>query len=349
MPDRCLPVFRGAFLLYDGAAMVLPGVAVMKAAVVKAAGKTPVYTEFEEPVAADGEIVVDVAAAPLSHVTRARASGAHYSAASDFPFVVGLDGVGRRRDGRRVYFLLPRAPFGSMAQRTVVQQSLCVALPDGIDDVTAAAIAIPAMSSWAALRLRARLAAGEVVLINGATGTSGRLAVRIAKHLGARKVIATGRNADVLSSLGARGADVVISLNQDAAALDDAFARQFGGDGVDVILDYLWGPSAECLLAAATKAGKTARPMRFVQIGSASAPAIALHYSALRSKPLELMGSGLGSLPVALMLKSIEEVLAAAVAHRFEIAASAVPLAQVEGRWANESAATRTVFVTAPD
>lgn len=316
----------------------------MKAAVVEAEGRAPVYTDFREPVAADGEVVVDVAAAPLSQVTRARASGVHYSSSAVFPFVVGLDGVGRRQDGRRVYFLQPRTPFGSMAERTVVQETLCVPLPGMIDAVTAAAIAIPAMSSWAALKLRAKLAAGETVLINGATGTSGRLAVQIAKHLGAGKVIATGRNRDVLDTLAALGADAVIPLDQNGSALEDAFARQFRDDGVDVILDYLWGSSAERLLAAATKAGQALRPVRFVQIGSASAPTITLHYPVLRSQPLEIMGSGLGSVPIALMLKSIEEVLEAAVAHRFAIATAAVPLGQIEDYWSADSATVRTVF-----
>ncbi|HTZ02326.1 MAG TPA: zinc-binding alcohol dehydrogenase family protein, partial [Xanthobacteraceae bacterium] len=158
----------------------------MKAAIVKKAGEPPVYAEFEEPQAADGEALIEVAAAPLTHVTKARASGTHYSATAAYPFVAGLDGVGRRPDGRRVYFIMPRAPFGSMAARTAVDASHCVPLPDAVDDVTAAAIAIPAMSSWAALQERAKFKPGETVLVNGATGTSGRLAVRVARHLGAR-------------------------------------------------------------------------------------------------------------------------------------------------------------------
>lgn len=318
----------------------------MKAAVVESAGTAPVYTDFTEPLAADGEVLIDVTAASLSRVTRARASGVHYSSTAAFPFVVGLDGAGRRQDGTRVYFLLPRTPFGSMAQRTVVRQSFCVPLPHAMDEVTAAAIAIPAMSSWAALQVRAKLSQGEVVLVNGATGISGRLAVQIARHLGAGKVIATGRNRDVLDTLGSLGADAVIPLMQDDAALDDAFGREFGGDGVDVVLDYLWGPSAELLLAAAAKSGKGDRPCRFVQIGSASAPTITLHYAALRSHPLEMMGCGIGSLPFDRMLTSIDAVFQATAAHGFTIATKAVPLAKIESQWPIESAAERTVFIT---
>jgi NADPH:quinone reductase-like Zn-dependent oxidoreductase len=317
----------------------------MKAAVVTDAGKLPVYAEFAEPAAAAGEVVVEVTAAPLSQVTRARASGAHYSSSAVFPFVAGFDGVGRR--GReRVYFLLPRAPFGSMAQRTVMPARSCVRLPDGIDDVTAAAIAIPGMSSWAALTTCARLVAGETVFVNGATGISGRLAVQIAKHLGARKIIATGRNRAVLDALAELGADAVISLTGDERALDAAFARCCRDNTIDVVLDYLWGASAERLLTAIAKSPHNGRPTRFVQIGSASAPDITLRYSVLRSYPLLMMGCGLGSLSVELMLQNIGEVLQAAVAHGFNVPTKTVPLAAVEAHWRNDSTAARTVFVT---
>jgi NADPH:quinone reductase-like Zn-dependent oxidoreductase len=136
---------------------------------------------------------------------------------------VGVDGVGRLDDGRRVYFVLPKPPLGSMSERTVVRSEQCVALPDGLDDVTAAAIANPGMSAWAALKERAELAAGETVLVNGATGTAGRLAVQIAKYMGARKVIATGRNIEALKSLAHLGADVTIPLGEDPDALEKAF------------------------------------------------------------------------------------------------------------------------------
>lgn len=266
----------------------------MKAAIVEAAGRAPVYSDFEEPVAGDREVLVEVTAAPLSQVTRARASGTHYSSSTVFPFVVGLDGVGLRHDdGKRIYFFLPRTPFGSMAERAVVRESFYVSLPDAIDDVTAAAIAIPAMSSWVSLKARARLARGEVALINGATGISGRLAVQIAKHLGAEKIIVTGRNGKVLDELGALGADAGISLLQDGDALEDSFRRQFTNGGVDIILDYLWGPSVERLLAAVAKE-KSQRPVRFIQIGAASAGTITLPYPVLRSCPLEMMGLASG-------------------------------------------------------
>ena len=313
----------------------------MKAAIVREAGKLPVYAEFEEPHAASGESVIEVAAAPLSHVTKARASGTHYSASAAFPFVAGLDGVGRRADGGRVYFFMPRAPFGSMAARTAVNASHCVPLPDDIDDVTAAAIAIPAMSSWAALKERAKFVAGESVLINGATGTSGRLAVRIARHLGAGRIVATGRARDALAALSSLGADATVALQQDDAAMARAFVHEFEG-GVDIVLDYLWGPSAESLLIAAAKVGK---PLRFVQIGSIGGAAIPVPAHTLRSFPLDIMGSGIGSVPMPRIHNALGEVLRAASAAGLTTAAKTVPLADVEKHWSTLDPQSRTVFL----
>lgn len=313
----------------------------MKAAIVREASRPPVYAEFEEPRAAAGETLIDVAAAPLSHVTKARASGTHYSASAAFPFVAGLDGVGRRADGGRVYFFMPRAPFGSMAARTAVDASHCVPLPDDIDDVTAAAIAIPAMSSWAALKERARFVAGEAVLINGATGTSGRLAVGIARYLGARRIVATGRDRDALAALSSLGADATIALQQDDPAMVRAFTQEFES-GVDVVLDYLWGPSAEYLLTAAAKAGKA---LRFVQIGSIGGAAIALPAHTLRSFPLDIMGSGIGSIPLPRIRNAVGEVLRVASAAGLTSAAKTVPLADVEKHWSTLDPRSRTVFL----
>jgi NADPH:quinone reductase-like Zn-dependent oxidoreductase len=320
----------------------------MKAAIVTELGKPPVYAEFKEPVAGDGEVLIDVSAAPLSHVTRYRASGTHYSSSGSLPFVVGLDGVGRRsgkNGGKRVYFMLPRAPFGSMAECTAVQAAHLVAVPDDVDDATAAAIAIPAMSSWAALTVRTKMAPGQVVLVNGATGISGRLAVQIAKLLGAGKVIATGRDATMLRKLAALGADATVSLLEDEAALDAALT-QHCSDGVDIVLDYLWGASAERLLAAAAKTTKNAKPVRFIQIGSSGGANISLPATTIRSSGLELIGCGMGSLTLDEILTSIAAVFKAAGPHRLAIAPKILPLAKIEGHWAIETTATRTVFVT---
>jgi NADPH:quinone reductase-like Zn-dependent oxidoreductase len=306
----------------------------MRAAVVQRAGDSPVLSDFAEPVAHEGESLVHVTAAALSPLTRARASGTHYSAGGGFPFVAGVDGVGRLDDGRRVYFLLPRSPFGGMAERTVVSAAQCVAIPHDLDDVTAATIANPGMSSWAALHERARFVAGESVLINGATGASGHLAIRIARHLGAKRVIATARRDSSRAALEALGADVVIGLSDDPATLSARFEAQFTQQ-IDVVLDYLWSDSAEHILHAAARAGGGART-RFVQIGTASSAEIALPGALLRSSGLELMGSGIGSVPLARLVAAIDGVFKAATVGGFRLESRALPLSEVESVWADQ-------------
>jgi NADPH:quinone reductase-like Zn-dependent oxidoreductase len=315
----------------------------MKAAVVTGAGRPPRYADFSEPTLAAGEARITVTAAAISQVVRSRASGQHYSSSGQFPFVAGVDGVGRLDDGSRVYFVMPRAPYGSMAERATVPTAHCLALPDELDDMTAAAIANPGMSSWAALEERARLKAGETVLINGATGASGRLAVQIAKHLGAGKVIATGRNLDALKSVAALGAEVIIPLIDDDATLDDRFSREFA-QGIDVVLDYLWGKSAERLLVAGAKAGAEAVPIRFIQIGAISGADITLPSAALRSSAIVLMGSGIGSIPFDRLVRAIGGLFRATVPAGFKIATHPVPLSDVEQAWARDDSAGRTVL-----
>jgi len=315
----------------------------MKAAIVLGVGRTPVYIDFQEPVVSPGENRIRVTAAALSPLVKGRASGQHYSSSGRFPFVAGVDGVGHLDDGRRVYFILPRAPHGSMAEETVVPSAQCLPLPEELDDVTAAAIANPGMSSWAAYIERARLKRGETVLINGATGTSGRLAVQVAKHLGAGRIIATGRNLEVLSSLGALGANVTIPVSENEAALEKSFVEQLAA-GVDVVIDYLWGKSAEALLRAVATAGTGAAPMRFVQVGATSGSSITLPGGVLRSSPIELMGSGLGSVASDRLIHCISEVLKAARPGGFEIATKAAPLSEVESAWRESGSGLRTVF-----
>jgi NADPH:quinone reductase-like Zn-dependent oxidoreductase len=315
----------------------------MNAAIVVEAGKTPIYNHFKEPTPAADEFRVTVSTAALSTVVKSRASGKHYSSPGSLPFVVGIDGVGRLADGSRVYFVLPRAPFGSMSEQTVVLRSQCVALPDGLDDVTAAAIANPGMSAWAAFTERAKLAAGEIVLVNGATGTAGRLAVQIAKHMGAKKVIATGRNVQALKTLEASGADVTIPLGAIDDEFEDALQGQFR-DGIDVVLDYLWGESAERIIIAGARAGKDTVPIRFVHIGSMSAPNITLPSAALRSSAIELMGSGIGSISIDRLVKCVGDLMQAVIPGRFAIATKTFPLSEVEAVWGLDGNVPRAVF-----
>lgn len=317
----------------------------MKAAVVHDFNAPPRYDQFPVPRAQAGETLVQVRAAALSQLVKAQASGRHYSSGKQLPLVPGVDGIGLLADGRRVYFAFPRKGQGAMAQTSVVALENCVAVPDSVDDITAAAIANPGMSSWAALIDRAQFVRGEQVLINGATGASGRLAIQIARHLGASRIIATGRNARSIAGLSALGADEVIALDTPTDELKARFQEAFHVHGVNVVLDYLWGPSAETLLdAAAGPASSTAQPrIRYVQIGSMAGNTINFPGSVLRSSGLELMGSGLGSVSNAGLVQAVGGVLNAIGPAGLTIDAHAVPLSEVESAWTEEGP-SRVVF-----
>lgn len=321
----------------------------MKAGIITAPGKPPVYGDFDEPVAREGTEIITVSASALSRLSKARSSGAHYSSEGVFPSVAGVDGVGRTTDGRRVYFAMPETPFGALAEKSLVRSQQCVAVPDGLDDVTAAAIANPGMSAWASLVERAHLQPGEIVLVNGATGTAGRLAVQLAKYLGASKVIATGRNESELQELKSLGADVVIPF-----ALGDAHphgAKQYEQlliaeftHGIDIVIDYLWGESAKTIIVAIAKAVEDGHPVRFVHVGSSSGEeSIELPGAALRSSAIQLMGSGLKSVPFPKLLDAIRNVFNAVAPARLQIATKAVPLSAIEETW-DEPAKPRIVY-----
>ncbi len=312
----------------------------MKAAVVFDLNEGPIWADFSEPQPAAGYTLIDVRAAAISHVVKGRASGRHYSFDGTLPFVVGIDGVGMTSDGQRVYFAFPSAPFGSMAQRAPVALQNCLPLPDALDDISAAAMANPGMSAWAALVKRAQFQAGETVLINGATGSAGQLAVQIARYLGAKKIIATGRNTQALAAL---AADECIDLTADEQTLNAQFAAASAGQ-IDVVVDYLWGRSAELLLPMLAKYTPGDKPVRYVQVGSLAGADIALNGAVLRAAPLQLMGSGIGSLSMPQLLAATGEMLQAAVPGHFTIATTPLPLRDVAAAWPRDNSQKRTVF-----
>jgi NADPH:quinone reductase-like Zn-dependent oxidoreductase len=321
----------------------------MKAAIVTAPGTTPVYGDFEKPIAKQGEELIAVRAAALSTFTRARATGAHYSSSGIFPAVAGTDGVGVAADGRRVYFAMPEAPYGSMAELCPIHPRRCVEIPDSVDDITAAAIANPGMSAWAALVERVRLAPGEKVLVNGATGTAGRIAVQLAKYLGAAHVIATGRNRKELEEMKSIGADVVVPFYIDAqhpTGVDEykEALQAIFHQGIDVVVDYLWGKTAEAILAALARTIEE-HPVRFVHVGGAGGEMnIQLSGSVLRSAAITLMGSGVGSVSREGLVDSIAQVFQAVGAADLKIATQVEPLSEVANVWQTSTGRPRVVF-----
>jgi len=307
-------------------------------------GQNPVYGDFKNPTAHDDQYVIRVQASSISQITKARASATHYSSDSEVPFIPGFDGVGTLEDGTSVYFLLPKNPFGAMAEYCLVDKKHCLLIPNTLSPEVAAAMAIPGMSSWAACIEQAQMVAGETVLIHGASGISGRLAIQIAKYLGAKKIIATARRSEVFEDLYALGADRCIQLTENTREMEEAFALE-SSLGINIVLDYLWGPSALSLIQVITKNSPPGMPVKLIQIGSIGGATIPFPASALRSSCLTLMGSGLGSLSITQMLNSVLEVLKNAPTAGFKINTQQIPLSHVAQAWGSTTSDIRTVLI----
>ena len=306
----------------------------MKAAIVTHFDQPPRYGELDAPEQQAGEQLVAVRAAALSQLVRLRATGKHYSCSAQFPQVPGVDGVGLLPDGRRVFFLFPRAPFGAMAEQVPAAEGQWVEIPDDVDDATAAAIGNPGMSSVAALEHRARFLPGESVLINGASGASGRLAIQIARHMGAARVVATARNPAIEAELLALGADSFICTQQSEPDLTAAFRETLNTFGIDIVLDYLWGPAAGSIFEALSHSDTDQqKPLRFINIGSMASLSLPLNAGTLRGSQLELMGSGLGSVSNRDLLQSIGKVLQWVKPAGLKISVKTFPLQQFEAAW----------------
>jgi NADPH:quinone reductase-like Zn-dependent oxidoreductase len=318
----------------------------MKAAVLHTLGKAPRFEEFAEPAAGKDEALVRVRAASLKAVDRQMASGSHYASPREFPVICGTDGVGELEDGTRVFFGGPRRPYGAMAERTVSPRAFCFPVPAGVDDETAAALPNPGVSAWLSLTHRAKLARGETVLILGATGVTGQLAVQIAKLLGAKRVIGAGRNARMLDRLRELGADATIQLEQAGDALKEAFAREAGDAGYDVIIDYVWGRPTEALLAAITKSefAVVTKETRLVQVGESAGATIALPAAVLRSTALTILGTA-GIPRREVLMDAMQQVMARASRGELRIETQLVPLAEIEAVWERREESGHRVVV----
>ena len=312
----------------------------MKAAVIDSLERGPRFADFDEPVVAGGETLVEVAAAGLHPIVRMLASGEHYGSHGMLPMIPGIDGTGHSADGTRVYFGGVRPPYGPMAQRAAAP--FVLPLPDGLDEVTAAAIINPGNGAWLALTRQAALQPGETVLVLGATGVSGRIAVALATRMGAGRVIAAGRNQAVLGRLDAT-ATVTLGGPDDAAALAEAA----GQDGIHVIIDYLWGLPTEAAIEAISRRGlaHVAPRVRLVEVGQMAGPVISLPADVLRSSGLEILGSGPGTIPLAEIIAAIPEFMAIAATGDLPIDIDEIPLAEAEAAWHHRSGGGRRVVL----
>ena len=309
----------------------------MKAAVVSAFDQPPHYQDFPDPVAAQrDELVVDVVAAALHPRVRSQANGSHYTSTGQLPLVPGIDAVVRDAKGTLYYALLDDTTLGTMAQRTIIEKDRSVALPKHADPVAVAAAINPVMSSWVALRHRIHFKRGSSVLILGATGSAGRMAIQVAKRFGANEVIGGGRNPQRLNELTALGADRVLTLDQ----LDRA------GD-VDVVIDYVWGePTAKGMVDLVTHRRDRGKELVWIQIGSMAGPGAEIPSAALRSTRLQIVGSGVGSVSGHDFRKEIPNIAKTVGEGAFDVRTQTIPLSDVATAWTQPlDADKRIVFL----
>ena len=330
-------MITNVIVLPHPAALPLPKINEMKAAVLYSKGAGPKYVDMPAPAPKnEQEALVSVKAVALKHFDKSRARGTHYSTEGDKPEakIIGRDGVCVLPDGTRVYAL---GASGMMAEKATVEKNRVVRIPAGLDDITAAALPNAVIGAAMALRFRGGIEPGDTVLINGATGFTGRVAVQIARHYGAGRIVVTGRNPQSLKELVALGADELISTQQ----ADEDFIAQVrqvqAHSPIHVIIDYLWGHTAEMILAAIKGDGSFGQRTRFVSVGAVTGDLIRLSAASLRSMDLVLSGSGLGSWTkreVGLLFSEIlPEMFGLAADGKLTVETIAVPLAEIEKLW----------------
>ena len=313
----------------------------MNAAVVTSFAEPPHYQPFEVPQPnAPDEFIVDVLAVGLHPRVRSGAAGAHYTSSGTLPMIPGINAVGQRPDGTRVYFAAADDVTGTMADKALASARRSIVLPDDADSAKIAAAMNPAMSSWVALRRRVPIQPGQSVLVLGATGNAGAMAVQVARRLGAGRVVGAGRDPGRLAALTSAGADAVVQLAGD----DDATARALAAAAAesDIVLDYLWGkPAQHAITALLTARSDRSREMNWIQIGSVAGPAMELPSAALRSASFRLQGSGQGSVSPRAYLAELPSLVAEITAGTIAVTATTMPLADVEQIWPQAESARR--------
>jgi NADPH:quinone reductase-like Zn-dependent oxidoreductase len=305
----------------------------MKAAVLHQLGGIPCYEDFPDPVAGDGEVVVDVKAVAVENVDKAVAAGSHFATGQflpQLPAIVGFDGIGALPDGTLVGFGRPRPPYGALAERTVVAVTNTIPAPAGIDP--AVAVVLSSGVTGFAIKTAAHFVPGETVLVQGATGVAGRLAVQVARLLGAGKIIATGRDDGALREVSDLGADTVINTT----VSDDELVRTFkdeAGDGYDVVLDFLWGRPTDLLLKALVpKQLGGLKAVRLVQAGESAGATLSLAANSVRTSGVEIYGAAKG-LDAQTVADSYGKIVEWARAGRLVFGIERAPLSEIGTAW----------------
>ncbi|QBA23224.1 zinc-binding alcohol dehydrogenase family protein [Chryseobacterium indologenes] len=308
----------------------------MKAAVVFEKGSIPQYADFPDPEVKENEILISVKAASIKNLDRARAGGNHYSTENQEhqPTVIGTDGAGYLENGDKVYFFSKK---GTVAEKAVADKKMIILIPEELDFSLAAALPNAVMGSAMALKFKAGLQPGNTILINGATGITGRIAVQMARLYGAGKIIVTGRNEESLQSLLELGADEVVSLKLEGNDFKQKIKEIHKVTPIDAIIDYIWGHSVEMLLSSLKGDGTFSHKTKLVTIGGMSGDTIQLSSQILRGTDIQISGSGLGSWTKEeshfLFSKIIPEMFQAAAEGKIKMETQDVDIKNIETVW----------------
>lgn len=323
----------------------------MRAVLVEEIGRPPSVHEAPEPERAEGQALVEVGAAPINPIDLSIASGRFYRPPSELPYVPGKEGVGRVLEGTslapgtRVYFPMPGGLGGpgSLAERAAVNESAAIEVTGALDDATAACLGVAGLAAWLPLEWRARLEEGETVLVLGASGPVGQIAIQAARLMGAGRVVAAARSAAGLARARELGADATVELGESEGPeeLGEAF-REAAGGPIDVTVDPLWGEPAVAAAHAAAERG------RIVQVGQSASPQATIPSAAIRGKLLEILGHTNLAAPGEVVAGAYRRMAEHAAAGRLQIEHETLPLDDVAEAWERQAAFPRRKLVMRP-
>jgi NADPH2:quinone reductase len=315
----------------------------MKAAVLEEIGQPPVYRDFDEPERGPGQALIEVTAAPLNPVDLWISSGKHHAGAPRVPSVIGREAAGRVLEsdtietGTRVY-----APVGSggMAERVVAPDDELVELPDGVEEAQAACFGVAGLAAWLGLEWRGNLTDGETVLVLGASGAVGEIAVQAAKLLGAGRVVAAGRSAEGLERARQLGADATVQIGA-PGDLAEAFADAANGQ-INLTIDPLWGEPAAAAIRATSFGG------RLVQIGQSASPEATIESGAVRGRLISILGHTNFAAPAEVRRDSYQRMLRHATAGELTVDYEVLPLERVGDAWERQAGSPGRKLVLVP-
>lgn len=315
----------------------------MRAAIVHELGAPPEVGDVPEPQLSEGRSAVEVVAAGLNPIDIAVAAGRYFAGHPDVPYVPGAEAVGRLPDGSLGYLNgdgLGVARDGTFADRVLAVAEQAFPVVDGIEPALAVSLGIAGLAGWAPLAWRAPVRPDDIVLVLGATGTVGLVAVQAAKILGAARVVAAGRDEEGLRRAQERGADATVRLVGDDMV--EAIREACGGDGPTLVHDPLWGEPAAAAVEAA------ARGARIVNLGQSAGPEATLRSGAVRGKQLDLYGYTNFAVPRDVLSEHYQRLCGHAASGEIQVDVETVPLDRIADAWQRQAESPHVKLVVVP-